>query len=236
MAMTPIQMMAFFTERAEYIESILELPSVRENSHLFCLNARQTCQNHLMAALVAWRHHLDDPVTHLSRSLAFGERAVPDVFDLDIPVPLHERIRLHDIAFCAVLTDTPLSNELAALLATAVSTADAETLLDLTLALRLTNDAQGLDAAVSNFPCSSKTQLVYQTYETYARIIAGDTAAVADAESNFSLRARNGYYTGGLQIDGGGPDNSHTIDYRLAAIIHSSRLSVTTIHQLPPNA
>lgn len=233
MAMTPEEMLAFFREQAESSASNLDLPAVRGNPHLFCLNARRSCENHLMSALIAWRHQLDNPIADLRKSLDKGERFVPDLFALDMPVPVHERIRIYDIAFCSIFTGVPLSDELATLLASSGSTADPETALDLSLVSALAATVDILETAISDFSPTPETQLVHDTYFVYSRILSGNTDAVADAVTNFSRRASDGYFSSGLQIDGGGQDNAHTIDYRLAAIIHTLGLTVPTIHKLP---
>lgn len=67
--------------------------------------------------------------------------------------------------------------------------------------------------------------LASRTYQTYFDILDRSSkglsieASLQKAEELFELRARDAFYSGGDQTEGGGEDNKIVRDYRLAAIL-----------------
>lgn len=89
------------------------------------------------------------------------------------------------------------------------------------------------DAAMQVFQQNKRTSLVCETYAMYERLLKTPAneaePLVREAEILFRKRAKNGYLSG-AQTEGGGSDNAHTVDYRLAAILKKIGYSGETIH------
>lgn len=234
MAMTPAEMVAFFSQQAAVCHENTRVNAIRSNPFLLCLNLADACRSHLMAALIAWRHALADPRDSIRSSVAVGVQASDTLLTVDCPTPLHERFRAFDTAFCIALLDESLPESVIKYMDAALQAADAESALDLMLARAVNGgDAHPFHAAAQSFRPSARTRLVHNTYLTYSELLSGNSRAIANAETNFQRRGSDDYFSGGVGLDGGGPDNKVTVDYRLAAIVSALKLDVPTIHRLP---
>jgi hypothetical protein len=101
-------------------------------------------------------------------------------------------------------------------------------------ALRRGWDQGTWDAAMAVLRRSKRAALACDTYALYQRLLQANAnevdSLVRQAEVLFRKRARNGFYGGGPQTQGGGPDNDFTVDYRLAAILKKLGYTGETIH------
>jgi hypothetical protein len=233
MAMSPPEMVSFFTGRAASSRDNTNRDPIRSTPLLLELNYRHWHQGYFMAALIAWRHSLHDPRPFLKSAFEAACAAFSSLVDHDSPTPLPTRFRFYDLAHLSLLTGRPLPERFVTVLRTCCEISDSDAYLDYLLADTLITGRDVLTAPASKEPPSPRLRLWFRTSRLYARLLCGESGVVAEIEACFASRARDAYFSGGLGIDGSGPDNKFTIDYRLAAVLQRTGLDVTTIHALP---
>ncbi len=229
--MSALEKSAFFTERAMKNSAILGMPEVRSTPMLLELNMRQVAQNHLMSALIDWRHRLTNPRPKLTLAFNACASALEVLPILDSPTPLHSRFRFYDIVFLAKLLDIDVPIKCVPVLKECRSNAEVDSCLDFALAETLLG-FNVLGPIVETAAFTNRQNLLKTTYSTYLDLLNGIFDAIELAEENFTERRKNSYYSGGLQIDGGGLNNSDVIDYRLACVLKTSGVKTDSIHEL----
>jgi hypothetical protein len=233
MAMTPAEMVVFFSASGARSRANISRDQIRSSPLLLELNYRHWHQGNLMAALVAWRHSLHDPRPALELAFEAACSALFSLADHDSPTPLPERFRFYDVAHLALLVGKPVPERFTSVLRLCCEAPNPDTHLDYLLADFLVTGRDALTASVSEEPPSSRYHLWFDTFRLYARLLQGESDALAKTEVCFARRARDGYFSGGLGIEGGGADNKFTVDYRLAAILKRTGLAFASIHALP---
>ena len=233
MAMSPAEMSAFHAEQAQESMEALDSPNVRNEPTLLEFNTGDAAQNYLMSALIDWRHQFADPRPKLQLALETGLTALETLPSLDSPTPLPARFRFYDIVFVGQLIDAKIPAACQPLIKKCCAAEEVEPRLDYALAAAVLGAPEELKQVIAGGKFSKRQKLLKQTYQTYAQLLAGDATAMEAAESNFLARAKDQYYSGGPEIEGGGPDNVHVIDYRLASIIKSQGMQPNSIHALP---
>ncbi|MCS7468285.1 hypothetical protein NZK35_16660 [Stieleria sp. ICT_E10.1] len=232
MAMTPNEMSAFFAERASKSVSAIDSLKVQNVPLLLDLNFRQAAQNYLMSALVDWRHRLANPRHKLVNAFDACKTAIELLPGLDSPTPLATRFRFYDTVYLATLIDIDPPQSCSRIFQSCRADAGIDLALDYSLAEQLLGTGAILPT-IEGRTFSNEQALLRKTFVTYAAILDGNKGKIGTAESNFAERGSDSYYSGGLQIDGGGPDNSSVIDYRLAAILKATGSEMDTIHAMP---
>lgn len=96
-------------------------------------------------------------------------------------------------------------------------------------------DAAEVEVAIAELGARKRCKLAADTYRTYFQILGGAPQAELDglvraAEKLYAKRARDSFYSPG-QTDGGGPDNPHVVDYRLAAVLEKVGYQGESIHR-----
>lgn len=232
MSMSPEDMAAFFADEAAQCLSVLDARQGHSEPYLIELNLQQAAQNFLMSALIDWRHGLADPRPRLRLAMEQCLRAVRVLPMLHTPTPPSLRFRFFDVVFLGLLLDASPPEGCLALIRECQATARAEVGLDYALAAALLGEASALEIAIPGAEVPKRQLLMRDTYSAYAELLKGNSEQMPLAEANFVRRRSDAFYSGGLQIDGGGPDNGHVIDYRLAAIIKARKLPVESLHVL----
>jgi hypothetical protein len=231
---TPEQLIALHRTQADRSLTNLQNQAIRDNPFLLALNHRIAHQNSFAVALIDWRHSLADPRPDLRTAYEVCRGASQAIPGITYPEPLFSRFRFYDRVFLAVLLGEEVSADVRDLLEQCLLLADIHNALDYALALALaTNEPRRLGAVISQQDFPKRLKLYQQTYEDYERLMNGDAAALASAESNYSDRARDKYYSEGFLIDGGGPHNPSAVDYRLAAILKACGVRTESPHRLP---
>jgi len=232
MAKTASEMSTFFAEEAMNSSAILDLPKVRNTPFLLELNMRQAAQNYLMSALLDWRHQFADPRPKLRLAFDACASALETLPKLDSPTPLPSRFRFCDVVFLAKLIDIDVPITCVPLLQTCRASTEIDSLLDCALAETIVGTDNVLGPMIAKGSFTKRQNLLKETYATYLELLLGNADSIQRAETNFKERRTDSYYSGGLQIDGGGLDNSHVVDYRLACIIKTTGIKTDTIHAL----
>lgn len=238
MAMTVSEMIAF--ER-EGIESSLKLVSqarIEKRYSLATLNFNLAMQGSLMLAMLQWRHGLGNPHQALTQSLDFAFRAFPELSEIDSTQQHWTSVDFGPPGYvCCILRGSIDSrllewhcqfNDLEKL-AWKHGGIYLEKFLDAGIFHARMHGAapEGWSDLLAKVAAKKRLALVNESYVTYMEIVLsarqGDStsaaAAVLRAAANYNKRARNAYYSGGIGFEGGGPNNEHVVDYRLAALI-----------------
>ena len=231
MAMTAFEMSGFFAEQALKSAEILDTPKVRDTPYLVELNMRRAAQSHMMSAMIDWRHEIADPRPKLHLAFATCVAASERLPALDSSTPLPSRFRFYDVVFLGKLIHHEVPVTCLSLLQNCRESADVDLALDYALAGSLIG-IDLLGSTIESAVFENRQDLLRKTYSTYVDLLHGNFEAIQVAEANFAARKKNSYYSGGLHIDGGGLDNSNTVDYRLAAMIETLGFETNSVHKL----
>jgi hypothetical protein len=235
--MTPVEMVQFFTGRATSSAKALLAAQASGNFDLALLNARQLFKARLMCALLRWRLG-DDPrsdaeeaISNLAAGRSVLRQLSPDTA-VDPMIPLEKALII------ATLLDKPIDVPPGA---SASSDSEAyERKLDWLLAYAVRGqipEGAALGSAMAELSGRKRCRLAAETYQAYFAILRGKSDGatldplVAGAEALYKQRARDSFYSGGEQTDGGGPDNPHVVDYRLAAVLKKVGYRGESIHR-----
>jgi hypothetical protein len=219
MAMTPSEMIEFHGERVVSLkQNGLEPALQRGDYHQVAVSVRQIFQNFLMQGLIGWRCELLSPVEPFRQavqSVREGAAALSNLSDEANPT---RDLPLDSASIVAVLVDQPpIPFDVSALIP--------ERLLEGLLANALHGnwDEAAWNKGLEKLRKNKRAALAVETYATYAQLLHADEAATAKlvehATQLFKKRAKNSYYSGSYESEGGGPDNEFTVDYRLAAVM-----------------
>ena len=227
--MTPAQMIDFYEEQAASTATWAEIHRRAEKWAPALHNYDHAAQSRLFRALLGWRTGLLDPVPDLRQSVEVSEATVAFLDTTDVG-PLRPMFDPVPGAYCAILLgqrDSPVVVETRRL---AVRPTPRGLTVDRALEGWLIGALLGRDPGAgpevaSGLASQKRMALVGATYSTYFALAAlseGDGSAATDLTRHalelFRRRRSNGYYSGGVQYEGGGPDNDLVVDYHLAAI------------------
>lgn len=232
MAMSPSEMSIFAAEEAADSIANLDMPKIRSRPELLQLNLKLAEESFLMSALIDWRHQLADPRTKLLRAYDVCITAIETLTALTYSTPLCERFRFYDLAILGKLLDLEIPANCVSVLRACLPTTTIDARLDYALAVTICGPENVLGRTIDEGTYSNRQLLLKETYSAYRELLAGDERAIHRAEHNFARRRSDGYFAGGPQIEGGGLDNLHVIDYRLAAILKSVPFKTDSIHAL----
>jgi hypothetical protein len=219
-----------YTQWLASSREIIQRPEIREHAILFPQNASSIFQYNMMLGMMTWRDG-DDPTS------LFNE-AIDDI------------IRYRDDLASRGMTTSKLPLSTATILASLLDRQSAFLLGpceldfagDLFLDCHLAKRLQGLPPepdvhkGFDRLGKLKRQALGARSYKTYFDMLeidvasanAGDTIALA--ETNYTARRKDAFYSGGHDIEGGGQDNDVAIDYRLSAILKHKGLTANSVH------
>jgi hypothetical protein len=208
---------------------IIELPNVREDVGLFSQNAGNIFRYNIGLAMIAWRDACN-PTTFLVE-------AIDDI------------LTFRDDLISRGMTTSKLPLSTATIIASLIGRqsefsidCQVDTAGDLFLDCILGKRLQGSphDAVVAqgiaHLSELKRQMLAASSYRTYFDLINRDKGSpdvqdlIASAESNFTARRKDAFYSGGLDIEGGGQYNNIAVDYRLSAVMKYRGLLSSSIH------
>ena len=227
--MTADEMIVFFRERAAACRKGVQRGCDTSNYHLAVLNIGQTFTCHLMAGLIRWRTTSESPADFIADAV----HAVSD--GLSLLAIFEKPSAVGDIpgeqaSICVFLTglESPMYSE---------GALKSDRRLDAIIAdgLRDQWHEPAWDAALAELRRVKGSRLAVETYSAYRGLLLNQDDASRDdlvrsCEALFKRRARDGFYGGGPQTYGGGPDNAFTVDYRLAAILKKIGYKGQSLH------
>jgi hypothetical protein len=217
MAKTPQQRIANHVQHVERSIRGLQVAVASRNYDLACYNIRQAFKAHLMHGLIAWRTGIESPVVPLQQAVKNVAQGIEILHALDAR-DCTQDLPVDSASIVSFLVDAPPPT-------VTLSELDSDRLLGAVLGngLRGTWDAAAREKGLQELRKMKRTRLSVETYLTYGRLLrcADDEAdsLVKQAVELFEKRARDSFFSGGDQTEGGGPDNAFTDDYRLAAVM-----------------
>jgi len=209
--MTPQQMFEFFGQQALRTQRGVEAATAAGNAALLALNYRQRFKAHVMQGLLAWRCGLGSPVAPFQEAVGAWRAGAMALAGGDLA-----ELPLERASFIAFLIGEPPPPP---------ATLTADRLLDAALAGELHGRVNDEDwqRGLTELQKIKGSDLAAETYQTYGQLLraAPETreSLIAQATALFNKRGKNGFFSGGDQTEGGGPDNEFVTDYRLAAIL-----------------
>ena len=227
MAMNAEQMVAFFGRRTISVRGGLEIALAKDDYQLAAFNCRQLVKCHLMQALITWRLGRDpstfvrDAVHACDHGWAVMSRIGGDqARQSDAPFEIASLLAFlvnenrpapcTDGLHCERLLDAVLSGSLS-------GTWDADCWANGVTQLR----AVGSPLAIATYLC----------YERLVSCRPDEVATLVNEGTQlFTQRRKDEYYSGGVQTEGGGPDNAFTVDYRLASLAKAKGHASDGIH------
>jgi hypothetical protein len=204
----------------------------------------ESALNYLMRAILGWRAALDDPRPWLDACVDVSEEAVAGLSTEPGPVGTFNRT---PGAYSALLRDrisSPVIGGAIDVDGEQGRTTPLEGRLDANLIRILARgetDPRDADGATT----TGRLALLRRSFHTYFELArSGSDPAdrlrlTTGAVAHFRARQRDGFYAGGLRVEGGGDYNVLLVDYRLAAIWARNRWSPSgldsdaRIHLLP---
>lgn len=231
--MTPKEMLEFFAQHIASLGVGLEMPTVKPD-YFKTSEHLESIQNHwVMIGLLNWRHKMGSPVSSFNGAVQASRQAIDRLRSYHHHVPIWKCFRAAPARYLEYLLKQPPAREL----------------IDESLDFQQWRTCEpyligrvfdsGVLSALSNLQRPPQWEVFLETFagdrrlalqcqissaymeiiENSAREDQGQAMRAADrAASLFSRRRRDPYFSASGE-DGGGPDNDHVVDYRLAAIL-----------------
>src|ERR1051325_5228970 len=229
MAMTRLELVDFFAQRGKQTADAMEAALRRRELDLVAINVYEAFKSRIMEGLIRWRCDMGSPLECLKGAVEIARKgAALLIGDIGIETVSRE-MPLETASIIAFLTDQPI-------IEFDNSMFEHERLLDSVLGIGLHNGWENTKWALGleTLGKRKRAKLAVETYSVYDELIHASTkeapALVDQASQLFARRKKDGYYAGGIQTEGGGPDNDFTVDYRLAAIMKKIGFRGDSIH------
>ena len=229
MAMTAEQLISFFDAQAEAASGEgMQAAELASNYYLGTFNCCESFKCRLMKGLIEWRIGIDPgktlkvAVTDFEKNWNVVQRLGGDNASL-------VDCRFDTVRFVAYIVGKKFSFGMKD------NGLEADQMLDHVLGEWLYgswNEALWDEAMDGLNKIGSK--LAQKTYALYKQITKADQSELQqlahEGESLFDNRSTDEFFSGGLQIEGGGEDNKFTIDYRLAALLKRAGYQGDGVH------
>ena len=230
MAMSVSEKIDFYGKMARSQIAGLDIAKSTGDYYLAIDNCGGFFRNFLMQGLISWRLG-EDPRSFLADSLS---NYLEGLETLKI-ISGNKKIDIVDLPFSeASFVASLLGKEWYVSELVGIS---ADVLLDGVLSNFLQDgqwDEKGWEKGCKELSKMKKTELAVSTYDCYKQILLGDEssldAAVQEAEGLYEKRSKNGFYSGGHETAGGGPDNKFVVDFILAALLKFRGIENDSIH------
>lgn len=231
--MGPSETIEFFGKQVERSEKGILTAKLAGNYQLLAFNGRQVFKSRLMQGLILWRHG-NNPRPPIESAVNTTQDVMGDLLALNPLANIEMDLPLSAAAILGFLIDRPfgLEQSISNLL-------EPNLCLDSLLASHLNGNlfTAEIKEELNKLNLQKGCGLAARTYQTYFEIIdqAKERNSITDligqAENLFLLRAKDGFYSGGEQTEGGGPDNKIVVDYRLAAVLKQVNHIEESIHR-----
>lgn len=229
--MNPQEYLTAFTTRLAGSARGLEVAKSSCNVQLAALNFRQMFKGHLMCGLIKWRQR-ENPTGHFEDAIQLITEAITTLTDWAPSFSIGE-LPLGRASLLAGLIDAPFG-----IAEFQMSELPVEAHLDYLLST--TNPLPtAKDSAITlleELRRDKRADLAADSYENYFDIlsVSGNSTVLGGLLSKggtlFNRRARDSFFSGGDQTEGGGPDNSFVVDYRLAFALKKTGYSSDSMH------
>lgn len=230
--MTSTEMIDFFGTGLERSQNGIVIGKQKGNFHLVSLNYRQGFKCRIMQGLICWRIKEGSPVQYFSNAVDIANTAVEDLRSLGSK-NIADDFYIEIASIISSLVNKPF--ELPQYSPKGI-VFDRLLSFELTHSLHGKNNEAEWNSITNSQKPNKRISLCLETYKIYHELIfnkdKNKTAVlVKQAEELFLKRKNDSFYSGGGGIEGGGPDNNVTIDYRLAAILKFISYDGGTMHK-----
>jgi len=253
MGMSPSEMLDFFREQIDIFSLGLNESIKNKNYYhaVDCLNEK--LKSALMSGLIQWRHEIDSPIKNLDKCISFSQEAYEILPSMDKNATHWKNFNFCIPIFVSILLGKKADGDFRKMILDlaewrSAANQHSNTILETALIIKfekLTNPAEW-DDIIKHLSKRKRMTLMRESFENYMLLI--DAAHKGDSETMnervhagiklFEKRDKDGFYSGGLPIYGGGPDNEHVVDFILASIVqhcrvkykNSSNVTVNSIH------
>ena len=244
MAMTPTEMIEFYREQVKlFTRPLLDPAATSDYSHN-ALRFEAASWSQMMVALMRWRLNEGNPAPELGRTLTLAQEAAERLENLGPGQPHWKSYNFALGIFAGIILNSKapssLTQHLPDLTEFCNPTADTICpLLDAALCQSISSqEPVGAHQQLLDFTSDrERLRLLHDTYSLYFQLISEGRAGtscqetVSQLDTLFSKRRSDEFFAGGIDTDGGGPDNDLVVDYRLAAIIRFASIpSVESKH------
>ncbi|WP_395745498.1 hypothetical protein [Prosthecobacter sp.] len=210
-------MIDFFAQQCALFSKGVDGAVKSKNYYLATLNIGQAFNASVMQGLIGWRCGLMSPVESFKkavRQLSEGVRTIESFSENNCSkdLPIEKAVVI------SFLVDLPLPT-------LRINDLRSDRLLDAVLGNGLCRDwdESAWNTGLAQLKQNKRATLAVKTYTAYNHLRKNEgedlNELIEHAESFFQNRAKDAFFSGGDETDGGGPDNDITIDYRLAAIM-----------------
>jgi len=220
--------LSFYDEQLARASKGLDKARASRNSQLLALNVRQLFKLHLMVGLIHWRRR-KDPTVDLKLAVSIVADAYSELSAWDASSVSSVSIPSSRATIIATLVEVPYDS---------MPISPQFPSPDEKLDWLLVSNPKSIDVVqplIQQLRSTPRTALAGDTYDTYFRVLNAATpealkAAVEKGEILFKQRDRDSFYSGAEPTEGGGPENSITVDYRLAYVLKVAHADVDSIH------
>jgi len=229
--MNTAEAIEFFSNQAGRAERGILVAQSTRNYQLFALNSGQLFKSQLMCALSSWRQG-EDARQLMTLAVENLGRNAQALSELDVTGNSLLGLPLERAQIVSFLIDTPGWRE-----SCGHEFTSADKKLDAALASLLISSRTSVDVEYELRELFKASALAADSYRLYFEILSLEptghevSSAIEKAERNFECRARDPFYSGGDQTEGGGADNSLVLDYRLAAVLKKIQYVGPSIHR-----
>lgn len=225
----------FFATQIERSTRGLDVARGARNVQLAALNGRQLFKGHLITGLVRWKQG-DSPVQDFERAIQCVQEVSESVLSWDSSFDTVASLPVARVALISRLLDKTPAEALTARAAESDLAADVR--LDALLAADISADdaIQSAVPLINGLSADKKSALAAETYENYFQILRSSidpkelNQRAEKGEILFLHRAKDPYYRGADQSEGGGDDNAYLVDFRLAVVLKRAKYDGQSIH------
>lgn len=227
--MTPQETITFFDQQFDRSARGLAVALASNNWHLARVSYGQQFKCRLMAGLISWRLK-EDPTEFLRNAIAVVLEGDAALSSLSAPSDVSAALPFGQAALIAELVGADFKPRVTSLEALTMDS-QLDVLLTSVRPPELTEPHQ-----VEQLWKAKRTALVAESYQTYFKILSSEgdwetlEGLTREGERLFEKRARNAFYEGSEQTEGGGADNRLVVDYRLAVALKRVGLKSVSLH------
>ncbi len=218
--MDPGEMISFFQDQGEiFLEGFRNAPPGEVEHSLFA--SAEAVKAQTMVGLLQWRHRLGDPSFAFKSAIGVAEEASGF---LGKKPSLSQLMPLFPTFYLAILL------ECEAAISGSIDSANCASLVD-GGCIEGQLDSRLLGKLVPWVPerewpqgaPRQRLRLLERSYQCYGELLLVESdqrSLVTRKEEDLFLdRRKNSFFAGGAQVSGGGLDNSHVVDFVLAAVL-----------------
>ena len=232
MAMKPIEMIDFLEESFTAVEKLLSIGRDENDFSKLCRGHNLRFQDKVMQGLISWRLNMNEAKKYLFQSIDVINNAIAELRNYESEYRIVEELYLETAIIISYLIDEKVD-----FLNYKDSKISKDRLADFEVAKRLTNRKYTLSSdflVELKFP--KREKLAFETYGAYFKLLLENNRdkleeMVKNSEVLYLKRKRNSFYSGGLGISGGGPDNDVVVDFILGAVLKYISYDEDSIHK-----